>query len=248
MRQSCFANIPNKVTKIGYSAFDTCSSLETIVLPENVKIGAEAFSKCHSLGSVRIPSSVKYLDYSNNVIDDPSSFGPFVNKLKCANELYIVGTDMCNCKVDNTLCLFVEPTPCAPWTTCADGFVSEAPTSSTDRVCVSEDVANDAVDAYTAPIQIASGQGGEAGVVFTYEVAWERPAGAAPAAANGISGILETLDLTGGMPSVALYKEGCNTPTQEEVFPNQAGYDGEYKFDDPGCYPPLCPPRGTVEV
>lgn len=136
---------------------------------------------------------------------------------------------------------------CTIFTTC-DGIVSVQGTSSTDRVCASEDVATDAGDAYTAPIQIASGQGGETGVVFTYEVAWERPAGAAPAAANGISGILETLDLTGGMPSVALYKEGCNTPTQEEVFPNQAGYDGEYKFDDPGCYPPLCPPRGTVEV
>lgn len=47
------------VTKIGYSAFSRCNTLQTIVIPDSViSIGSYAFTYCTSLTTITIPDSV----------------------------------------------------------------------------------------------------------------------------------------------------------------------------------------------
>ena len=47
------------VTKIGYTAFSYCNTLQTIVIPDSVtSIGSYAFSYCERLTSITIPDSV----------------------------------------------------------------------------------------------------------------------------------------------------------------------------------------------
>jgi hypothetical protein len=51
--------IPNSVTNIGDSAFQSCASLTSIAIPNSVtNIGASAFRSCTSLTNVTIPNSV----------------------------------------------------------------------------------------------------------------------------------------------------------------------------------------------
>ena len=51
--------LPDSVTKIGESAFSGCTSLQSVVIPDGVtEIGESAFSGCKSLQSVVIPDSV----------------------------------------------------------------------------------------------------------------------------------------------------------------------------------------------
>lgn len=55
--------IPDNVTEIGDSTFYGCTNLEEIELPEGVKeIGAWAFTGCKSLNSIFIPGSITYLE------------------------------------------------------------------------------------------------------------------------------------------------------------------------------------------
>lgn len=54
--------IPNSVTSIGYAAFCECTSLNSIIIPNNITIiNSETFADCSSLTSVIIPNSVTYI-------------------------------------------------------------------------------------------------------------------------------------------------------------------------------------------
>ena len=53
------------VTSIGYQAFNGCSSLTSVTLPEGLtSIGGDAFSGCSSLTSITIPEGVTSIGYS----------------------------------------------------------------------------------------------------------------------------------------------------------------------------------------
>ena len=55
--------IPDSVTSIGRSAFSYCTSLTTITIPDSVtSIGQIAFFSCERLTSITIPKSVKHID------------------------------------------------------------------------------------------------------------------------------------------------------------------------------------------
>ena len=55
--------IPNSVTSIGSWAFADCSSLKSITIPSSVtSIGSAAFFSCSSLKSITIPNSVTSID------------------------------------------------------------------------------------------------------------------------------------------------------------------------------------------
>lgn len=55
--------IPESVTSIGYAAFSCCSSLESVTIPNSVtSIGKGAFYGCSSLTSITIPDSVTSIE------------------------------------------------------------------------------------------------------------------------------------------------------------------------------------------
>ena len=52
------------LTTIGYKAFESCTSLKEIVIPEGVEnIGNYAFKECNSLVEINIPQSTKYVGH-----------------------------------------------------------------------------------------------------------------------------------------------------------------------------------------
>lgn len=58
-----FVDIPNTVTEIGYSAFEDCRNLESVIIPNSVtSIDFRAFDTCTSLASIVIPNSVATIE------------------------------------------------------------------------------------------------------------------------------------------------------------------------------------------
>ena len=57
--------IPDGVTNIGWSAFETCKTLTSVTIPDSVtNIHAFAFAGCQSLTSITIPDSVTNIQYN----------------------------------------------------------------------------------------------------------------------------------------------------------------------------------------
>jgi hypothetical protein len=55
-------NIPSSVTNIGENAFEECTNLKSVVLPEKLQIIRKGLLKnCYSLQSIEIPSTVEFI-------------------------------------------------------------------------------------------------------------------------------------------------------------------------------------------
>lgn len=56
-------DIPNGVTRIGKSIFESCTNLTSITIPDSVtSIGQSAFSQCSSLTSITLPDSLTSIE------------------------------------------------------------------------------------------------------------------------------------------------------------------------------------------
>jgi len=75
------------VTKIGYTAFGRCNTLQTIVIPDSVtSIGSYAFSYCNSLTTITIPVSVRDIKY--NAFKDCNQLSEVIVNAVTPPELY----------------------------------------------------------------------------------------------------------------------------------------------------------------
>ncbi len=86
--------IPDSVIHIGDSVFENCSSLESITLPDSViYIGDSAFENCSSLESITLPDDVKYIGDSAF-----SSTAYYNNESNWENDVLYIGKHLIKAK------------------------------------------------------------------------------------------------------------------------------------------------------
>ncbi len=113
-----YKGITYNVTSIGNSAFDGCTSLASIEIPNSVtSIGSEAFRDCTSLTSIEIPDSVTSIGYfafyncisltSINVDEDNTVYssldGNLYNKNKTTLIQYAIGKQATSFTIPNSV-------------------------------------------------------------------------------------------------------------------------------------------------
>lgn len=81
-------NIPDSVTTIDSSTFNTCSSLQSITIPTSIKrIEYDTFNTCNSLSSVTLTDSITYIDETAFKYDDNIQELKIIGKKNISNLL-----------------------------------------------------------------------------------------------------------------------------------------------------------------
>ena len=101
-------NIPDSVTHIGYRAFYLCTSLQSVNIPDSVtSIEDAAFYNCTSLKSITIPDSVTHIGYWAFSYCTSLENVTIGNCLTALGEIFRGCSNLKNVTVsDNVLCIF----------------------------------------------------------------------------------------------------------------------------------------------
>lgn len=105
LKEIVFVNHGVAKLKLHEGAFENCSSLSAIKLPNNtIYIGDSCFSSCNNLQQVRLPDTVEYLgDYAFSHCTNLSSFNIPQNIKNIGNALFQNDTHLTSLTFSNTL-------------------------------------------------------------------------------------------------------------------------------------------------
>ncbi len=79
-----------RVTRIGHRAFNGCSSLRSIELPESVtSVGGHAFYGCSSLKSIKLPASLSSMPKETDEDEDYSVYVPVFSGCSSLKEIIV---------------------------------------------------------------------------------------------------------------------------------------------------------------